>query len=35
VINFLTAQSNRFVPRSLINFVARRIYRPNADAPES
>ncbi len=35
VINFLTAQSNRLMPRSLINFVARRIYRPNADAPPS
>jgi len=33
VINFLAAQSTRFVPRSLINFIARRIYRPNADAP--
>jgi uncharacterized protein len=35
VINFITAQSTRLVPRSLINFVARRIYRPNADAPSS
>ena len=35
VINFLTAQSNRLMPRALINFVARRIYRPNADAPSS
>jgi uncharacterized protein len=35
VINFLTAQSNRLMPRALINFVARRIYRPNADAPPS
>jgi uncharacterized protein len=33
VINFLTAQSNRIMPRALINFVARRIYRPNADVP--
>jgi len=35
VINFLTAQSNRLMPRALVNFVARRIYRPNADAPTS
>jgi uncharacterized protein len=35
VINFLTAQSTRIVPRSLINFVTRRIYRPNADEPPS
>jgi short-subunit dehydrogenase len=35
VINFLTAQSTRLIPRSLINFVTRRIYRPNADPPPS
>lgn len=33
VINFLTAQTTRLLPRGLINFVARRIYRPNADTP--
>lgn len=33
VINFLTAQSTRLMPRALINFVSRRIYRPNADTP--
>ena len=35
LINFLTAQSNRLMPRALVNFVARHIYRPNADAPPS
>ncbi len=35
VINFLTAQSTRIMPRALINFVARQIYRPNADVPSS
>jgi short-subunit dehydrogenase len=33
VLNFLAAQSSRVMPRSLINFVSRRIYRPNADNP--
>jgi short-subunit dehydrogenase len=33
VINFLTAQSTRLMPRAFINFVSRRIYRPNADLP--
>jgi uncharacterized protein len=33
VINFFTAQSNRFMPRALVNFLARSIYRPNADDP--
>jgi len=33
VLNFLTAQSTRIMPRAFINFVSRRIYRPNADAP--
>ena len=33
VINFLTAQSTRVMPRALINYIARRIYRPNADSP--
>lgn len=28
-LNFLTAQSTRIVPRSFVNFMARRIYRPN------
>jgi uncharacterized protein len=35
VINFLTAQSTRLMPRSLISFVSRRIYRPNVDPPPS
>jgi short-subunit dehydrogenase len=29
VLNFLAAQTTRVVPRALINFVARRIYRPD------
>ncbi len=29
-VNFLTAQSTRLVPRGFVNFMARRIYRPNA-----
>ena len=32
VINFIAAQSTRLVPRALINFVARRIYRPDDEA---
>ena len=35
VINFLTAQSTRIMPRALINFVSRRIYRPNAEPPSA
>ena len=31
MINFITAQSTRVMPRALVNFFARRIYRPNAD----
>jgi len=31
VMNFLTAEMTRLMPRSLINQIARRIYRPNAD----
>jgi hypothetical protein len=27
-LNFITAQSTRFVPRAVANFIARRIYRP-------
>ncbi|HZP45785.1 MAG TPA: SDR family oxidoreductase [Candidatus Binataceae bacterium] len=30
-LNFLGAQMTRLAPRSLINLVSRRIYRPNAD----
>jgi short-subunit dehydrogenase len=33
LINFVVAQSTRIMPRALINFVSRNIYRPNADAP--
>jgi short-subunit dehydrogenase len=33
LINFVIAQSTRLMPRALINFVSRNIYRPNADAP--
>jgi short-subunit dehydrogenase len=29
ILNFLTAQSTRLAPRGFINFMARRIYRPN------
>lgn len=28
VVNFVTAQSTRLIPRGLVNFLARRIYRP-------
>ena len=35
VINFVTAQATRLMPRAFINLVSRRIYRPNADAPSS
>jgi uncharacterized protein len=30
-LNFITAQSNRLMPRALVNRIARRIYRPNSD----
>lgn len=32
-INFITAQATRLMPRAFINYVSRRIYRPNADLP--
>lgn len=31
LLNFITAESTRFIPRALVNRIARTIYRPNAD----
>ncbi len=33
VLNFITAQTTRVMPRALVNYFARRIYRPNAPTP--
>ncbi|HEX4211534.1 MAG TPA: SDR family oxidoreductase [Candidatus Binataceae bacterium] len=32
IVNFLTAELQRLMPRVLVNQISRRIYRPNADA---